>query len=283
MTDREPGDDDWSLDDEDDEPLVSLGALTTALSQEDERRAREAAQQHLLRATKTPPHAIEAERAVVGAVLLDPSTFDAAMAEGLRAQHFARPNLAKVFAVLADMRSANKPITVELVVEELLSRGQIDDVGGSAALASLEAALPSTEHVGAHARLIVEKAQLRSLIDVGTDIVASAFSQTKTAAAIIHKNRERLSEVERGVTTTRGLTGDALAKAIMAGIRKEGEVPTYIPIGVPVVDDTVGGVPRGGMMVIAAERKTGKSTMVGHIALNLLENGYRVVIWSFEM
>lgn len=281
---REPGDDDDAGEEADDEAdLVPLGDVLVALDKERESTAQETAMDLLRRSTREMPHAVDCERAVLGSILLVPSAFELAIAEGLKAAHFFRSHHGTVFDVIARLHATKQPIDTLTVVDELLRIGKLEAVGGAAAISQLEALLPTAHHIGAYAKLVVEKAQLRALIDAGTKQVASAFAQNKSASQIVHSGRQDLDTIERGVTTTRGLTGEPLAKRIMASIRKEGTAPSYVPTGIPVIDDSVGGVPRGGFMVFAAERKCGKTTTVGHIALNAIDNGFKVGVWSFEM
>ncbi len=129
-----------------------------------------------------------------------------------------------------------------------------------------------------------QRVALRRVRELGESIVMSAAKRGASAAAITHDIRPELDRIERGAATVQGAHGAELERLALARLdMPDGAPKTYVPIGIPCVDDVVGGVPRGGMRVIAAEHKTGKTTMLKRIALHALQHGKRVAVWSFEM
>ena len=182
---------------DDEEALVPLGDVLQALDRERQAAAQETASD-LLRRTRTPPHAMDAERAVLGALLLEPSSYEAVVDEGLRPEHFYRPHHGTIFKVIADLHAKAEPIDTLTVVDELLRNGQLDAVGGAAAISQLEALLPTAAHVGAYARLVRDKAVLRLLIENATNVVQSAYAQDKSVAAILDEAEQKILEISQG-------------------------------------------------------------------------------------
>src|SRR5262249_17525608 len=133
----------------------------------------------LLKRARLPPSALDAERAVLGALLLEPSSYEHVVDEGLRPEDFYRPAHGTIFRAIQELHAAAESIDPLTVVDELLRRGQLDAVGGAAAISQLEAMLPTAAHCAAYARLVREKSTLRRLIESATQIVQSAYRQDK--------------------------------------------------------------------------------------------------------
>src|SRR4029077_5277227 len=154
----------------------------------------------VLKKARTPPSALDAERAVLGALLLEPSSYEHVIDEGLRPEDFYRPAHGTVFRAIQDLHAAAESIDTLTVVDELLRRGQLDAVGGAAAVAQLESLLPTAAHVGAYARLVREKATLRALIETATNIVQSAYRQDKRVVEIIDDAEREILQISEGHT-----------------------------------------------------------------------------------
>lgn len=118
------------------------------------------------RSMKSAPSALTEERAVLGAILLKGKCLAIAREQGLSSIDFFRPAHATIFAAMVALADRAEPVDVITVVDELQQAGQLDSVGGAAALAALEAMLPTTGHVEAYARRIVKASSQRRMLAV---------------------------------------------------------------------------------------------------------------------
>lgn len=141
-----------------------------------------------------PPARLDCERAILGGILLDGTVLADAVAEGLEPEHFARPAHATIFRAALNLRETEGPVDVLTVVDELDRTGQLDAVGGAAAVSQLEAMLPTTAHVGAYSRIVVELAARRKVIDFAQALAARAYGH-ETATSIVRFAEEQLPAI----------------------------------------------------------------------------------------
>jgi replicative DNA helicase len=280
--------DEASHNDDDDagEALVPLGAVLEEIQKKTALTASEAANDVLKRA-RTPPHALDAERAVLGALLLEPSSFEHVVDEGLRPEDFYRPHHGTIFKVIQDLHAAAEPIDVLTVVDELLRRGQLDAVGGAAAVSQLEAMLPTAAHVGAYARLVREKATLRNLIETATSVVQSAYQQDKRVTEIIDDAERQILAISEGhskhnIVPMRELVERA-TKQLEKAFNAKSAI-TGVATGFKDLDAITAGLQPGELIIVAARPSMGKTAftlnLASHVATRLQQP---VMFFSLEM
>jgi replicative DNA helicase len=271
---------------DDDEALVPLGDVLQALDRERQEAARETASE-LLRRTRTPPHALDAERAVLGALLLEPSAYDDVVDEGLRPEHFYRPHHGTIFRAIADLHAASEHIDTLTVVDELLKKGQLDAVGGAAAISQLEALLPTAAHVTSYARLVREKSVLRQLIENATGVVQSAYAQNKRVADILDEAERSILEISQGTSKKSIVPMRELCRRATQQLEKA--VANRSPItglatGFRQLDFITAGLQPGDLVIVAARPSMGKTAftlnIAGHAATRLQKP---VMFFSLEM
>lgn len=271
---------------DDEEALVPLGDVLQALDRERQAAAQETASD-LLRRTRTPPHAMDAERAVLGALLLEPSSYEAVVDEGLRPEHFYRPHHGTIFKVIADLHAKAEPIDTLTVVDELLRNGQLDAVGGAAAISQLEALLPTAAHVGAYARLVRDKAVLRLLIENATNVVQSAYAQDKSVAAILDEAEQKILEISQGnsrkaIVPMRELVRRATQQLEKAFNQKS--VVTGVATGFKQLDYMTSGLQPGELIIVAARPSMGKTAFTLNVAAHVSTRLQKpVMFFSLEM
>lgn len=271
-------------DEEDEEGLVPLGDVLVALDAERKAAAQETAAD-LLRRNRAPPNAMDAERAVLGACLMDGGDHvDEAVAAGLAPSSFYRPAHGIIFKVIVDLRAGNEPVDTLTVVDELLLRGELDGVGGAAAISQLEALLPTAAHVGAYAKLVRDKATLRTLIKTCSATVASAFAQDRQVDELLAEHRADVMALEG-----KGSTGIRSMKEIVAAAMKTipglGGVRRCTPTGFGALDSVLGGgLTPGELIIVAGRPSMGKTQWVLDVANHIaVEKRQRVHFASLEM
>jgi replicative DNA helicase len=143
-----------------------------------------------------PPHSIEAEQAVLGAILQSDRTHYAYIIEdGLRAEDFYRERHRTIFESVVALFTASEPIDVLTVTEHLRSRGKLEDAGGQAEIDSLTAAAPSVGALRHYGRLVKERALLRRLLTATYEIQSSVHGHDGAPRDIIEQAERTILEV----------------------------------------------------------------------------------------
>ena len=236
---------------------------------------------------RVPPQNTGAERAVLGACLLEQEALGHAV-EGLSPEDFYDLNHREAFEVMADMFGANRPVELVTFGEELTKRGLFDKLGGQPFFASMVAEVPTTANIEFHISIVREKSVRRRLIDAGNHIVRLGY-----AAEI--ENSMALDEAERAVfeiaqnndrvdfKPVRDILGGTFAK-IEDQYRKSGSQVSGFESGFIDLDALTGGFQPGSLNIIAARPSMGKTAL----ALNIAQfgggkTGDSVLIFSLEM
>lgn len=271
-------------DDFDDAELVPLGAVLTQIHERTEVAA-QAAADHALSSMQQPPSNLDAERAVLGAMLVDSVAVDRVIETGLRATDFYRPAFGTIFAAIEALRLRGEPTDTLCVVDELTRTGKLESIGGVAGLASLESTTGSTAHVDTLAKVICDKSALRRVITTARDIVTRAYAQKGTARDVIAQAQERFIELASFEGAGHLVEIDRLAtmqRVLEAGISGR-EPPGALATGFTAIDAMLRGGPRPGQMVIVAARPgMGKSVFGYQLAMAQAEREHTAFL-SFEM
>src|ERR1700733_7968547 len=151
------------------------------------------------------PASIDAERSILGAILLDNQAYNEA-AEKLRADDFALDSDRGIFARMAELIDGGRAVDIVTLAEELAKRKEVESIGGVAYLASLTEGLPRRLSIEEYVRIVKDKSLLRQFISICSGGIAHATDQSDSAIDVIGKTKSLLIEVtERGIT--RGFAG----------------------------------------------------------------------------
>ncbi|UAW99144.1 replicative DNA helicase [Halopseudomonas nanhaiensis] len=237
---------------------------------------------------KIPPHSIEAEQAVLGGVMLENTAWER-VAEAVSESDFYRHDHRLIFRAMVRLAGRNQPFDVVTLAEDLDREGLIDQVGGLAYLGQLAKNTPSAANIGAYAQIIRERATLRQLISVSSDIADTAFNPKGMQAL------EVLDEAERkifSIAESRPKTGGPepvnalLTKAIDridTLFNSDGAI-TGLSTGFNDLDEMTSGLQPADLIIVAGRPSMGKTTF----AMNLVENAVlrsekAVLVFSLEM
>jgi replicative DNA helicase len=251
------------------------------------RRARDKAAVDEIR---VPPHSIEAEQAVLGALMLDNRAFDA-IADRLVASDFYRRDHQFIFEAIAELAGRGEPSDAVTLSEWLERKGLTDQTGGLVYLAGLVRDTPSAANVRAYADAVRERSTLRQLIHVGGEIAASAYDpEGREAGEIVDEAERRVF----AIAESRNKTGsgfvplkDELGKVIdrLDMLHQNSGSLTGVSTGFSKLDEMTAGLQKGDLVVIAGRPSMGKTTF----ALNIAENAAfgpakaKVGVFSMEM
>jgi replicative DNA helicase len=237
-----------------------------------------------------PPHSIEAEQAVLGAILQSDRTHYAyIIEEGLREEDFYRERHRTIFASILALFSASEPIDVLTVSEHLRARGKLDEAGGQAEIDALTAAAPSVGALRHYGHIVKERALLRRLLSATYEIQAAVHGHEGEPRDLIERAERTVLEVahdDRQKDFRK--VGDVLHLEIgkWQKLSAEGQTLTGTASGFADLDAITGGFQPGNLIVIAARPSMGKSALVTNIAENVALSKDRprpVALFSLEM
>jgi len=232
-----------------------------------------------------PPHSVEAEQAVLGAVLNDPAAVH--QLGELREGDFYRQDHRLVFRALTALAADDQPIDVITVGEWLEARELIERVGGRPYLARLHEATPSAANVAAYRDVVLERARRRyglAALEDGRRMLTEAAD--KSAADVLADVQSRIASI--GIAGGRSVTfgvivSCALDAASAARNRRRAGGIVGVPTGLPGVDARTGGLHGPRLWIVAGRPSIGKTALALQAALHAASRGHRVGIISLEM
>jgi replicative DNA helicase len=234
---------------------------------------------------RVPPHSVEAEESVLGAVLLDSDAANVAL-EKLQPEDFYRPAHQAVFDVVLDLFNRNEPVDAVTVAEGLRRSDMLERVGGLSFLTHLIDAVPTTSNIEHYASIVEEHALRRRLLRVGGDIGKLATEVDKPISDVIDKAEQSVyavseKRVGEGLAPIDPLLGPAIERA--EELHRLGAEVTGLSTGLRDLDRKLAGLHPGNLIVIAARPAMGKSTLAIGIAQHIAVQGDPVAIFTLEM
>jgi replicative DNA helicase len=237
-------------------------------------------------AERSLPHNLEAERSVLGAILIQNDAYDTAV-EVLRPEDFYRDAHRRIFdkiIALAERRVAVDFVTLK---DELGRAGELDTVGGPAYVASLVDGVPRATNVEYYAKIVKEKAVLRNLIAAANTILLDAYEADQEAADILDRAENSIFQIAEGGIRRGFVSLYDLAQESVEAIQKaheEKKLVTGVPTGFDDLDDLTSGFQRGDLIIIAARPSMGKTSLALNIAQHAgATKGLTVGVFSLEM
>jgi replicative DNA helicase len=224
---------------------------------------------------RQPPRSIEAERAVIGSLLLLPEACDE-VALVVRAEDFYDPGHRAIFTHMMALHEGGKQIDPMLLSQLLKDAGQYESVGGAAFLLELSQEVATAAHAEHYARIVRDKAVLRSLIHASTDIIQDSYQAGIDAREMLAKAEERVFRIleSKGETEAKSI-GDILSNcfARMQSRIEHKHAFGGLETGYHDYDDKTGGLQNGELTILAARPSMGKTALalniVEHIAIDL--------------
>ncbi|MGA9597876.1 MAG: replicative DNA helicase, partial [Acidimicrobiia bacterium] len=234
---------------------------------------------------RVPPHSVEAEESVLGAVLLDSDAANIAL-ERLQPDDFYRPSHQAIFDVVLDLFNKNEPVDAVTVAEGLRRSDMLERVGGLAYLTQLLDAVPATSNIEQYAAIVEEHALRRKLLRVGGDIAKLATEVSEPIGDVIDKAEQSVFAVSEkrvgdGLAPIDPLLGPAIERA--EELHRLGQEVIGLSTGLRDLDRKLAGLHSGNLIVIAARPGMGKTTMAIGIAQHIAIQGDPVAIFTMEM
>jgi replicative DNA helicase len=235
---------------------------------------------------RVPPHDLEAEKAVLSALLLDNNRIHSVYTEVVP-EDFYHPAHRQLFKSMLTLQDSNQPVDLHTLADYLNAQKTLDAVGGPVFLAEIADYEATAANVVEHARIVRDKSVKRSLISVATEIAEAGFDQSDSAEHLLDFAESKVFDIsqQKARTTFQSLhdeMDDALDYVEML-LQRAGEL-TGVPSGFRDFDEMTGGLQPGELVVIAARPSMGKTALALNIARNAaIDHGKRVAIFSLEM
>ncbi len=235
-----------------------------------------------------PPQALDAERSILCAMLLDVDAVEKALeALGDEPRDFYRESHRKIYAAIVSLSDSGKTPDLITLTDELSRRGELEAVGGPETLSRLFEFAATSANVDQHLTLVREKGLLRRLIGAAQRIAAEAMAGRDDTQVILDRAESRIFEVGEdrltaGFSPLSDIVMPSLHSIELLSARREHV--TGVPTGFTDLDDKTAGLQRSDLVVIAGRPGMGKTSF----ALNVAENaallaGRKVGVFSLEM
>lgn len=237
---------------------------------------------------KLPPQAIDAEQAVLGALMLENEAIQT-VSGIVSTNSFYKPEHQKIFEVIQSISNRNKAVDLLLVTQELIDIGQLETVGGAGYITGLTRKVASAAHIEHHARIIEQKYLQREIIRTSTEMLTMAYVDTADVDDLIVQWRKHSNELDNSHTIedTGTCIQDVLKNTVLE-IESDcnhinNKTTPGITTGFPSFDQNTGGWRDGSLIVLAARPGIGKTSFALFFALSAAKAGNWVNIFSFEM
>lgn len=225
------------------------------------------------------PNNLEAERSILGSVLVHNEAFKVA-SQFVQAGDFYRDAHRVIWSAMSSLAERGCAIDFIILKDELSAAGKLDAIGGPAYVASLADGMPRAANVEYYARIVKEKARLRRLIEIADKLSSRAYEEDG-AAAIAADVRGMLAPVAHS-TSSSVIPADEAVAAYVKGL-DEGDLGPPIFTGLIDLDALLGGFRKGELIVVAARPGVGKTSFMLGISEFAARHGHRVCDFSLEM
>ena len=234
---------------------------------------------------RIPPQNLDAEQAILGSLMVDRELMPV-VTEVLQRSDFYAPHHATIYEVLVNLYERGEPIDKVSVAEELRRRKLLDDVGGAEFLTQLLNAVPTTASAEYYARLVANKAVLRSLITAGARITTLGFEPVDDVEDTLDRCEQMIFDIGRRHTGGFVLVKDLLKptfEQIDKLYHQQGHV-TGVPSGFKRLDQITTGFQPGELIIIASRPSMGKTALCLNISMHAAKEAHKTVaIFSLEM
>jgi replicative DNA helicase len=235
---------------------------------------------------KVPPHNLEAEESVLGAILLDNEACSLALPL-LRAQDFYREAHRKLFDVMSALHEEGSPVDTITLTDALRRTSQLQDVGGAAFIAELAERVPTAANVEHYARIVREKSLLRGLISTATEVATSAFEASGDVGEIVDAAERKIFAIaEQKVRPSFYTVSELLPLAIkeVEKLYNHKEMVTGLPTGYHDLDKQTAGLQKSDLIIVAGRPGMGKTALALNMATHAsIQSACAVAIFSLEM
>lgn len=234
---------------------------------------------------RIPPHNDEAERAVLGAILIDRDAM-LNISDRLRPEDFYKEAHKEIYSAALDLYRKGEPLDILTVAEALKKRKSLEASGGRAYLGMLTASVVSAGNAPQYARIIEDKAVLRSLIKASSEIIDEGFSEENEVSAVLEAAEESIFSISQNrQRKTVSRLKDIIPQnidSIQEMAKTKGQL-RGLSTGFTDLNRLLSGLQKADLVILAARPSMGKTAFALNIATNAAKTGAHVLIFSLEM
>ena len=228
---------------------------------------------------RVPPQNIEAEQAVLGAMLIDKEAI-AKATEVLSADDFYREAHRVIFSAMLELYNKNEAVDMVTVTEILKRDNKLEDIGGIAYITSLANVVLTAANVKYHAEIVAEKSVLRQLVRVSTEIVAMGYEANEDVGTLLDTAESRILEIsnrkkKNDFTAINDILMDSV-QSIESLLQNKGGL-TGLPAGFADLDKLTSGLHPSDFIILAARPSMGKTALALNIVQNVALRAHKVI------
>ena len=235
---------------------------------------------------RIPPQDLEAEQAIIGAILLDRDAI-VSIIQFLKPEHFYRQVHGDIFGSLCDLYERREPIDLVTLTAQLKRNGNFDNVGGSAYLAELASAVPTAANIAQYAQIVRDHWVKRQLIATGGKISEKAFDETGDIRSILDETEQAIFALSQQQMRQNFIpVKDALAESFdrLDELHRKAGGLRGVPTGFWDLDGKLAGMQDSNLLILASRPGQGKTSLALNIASHVaVKEGLPVGIFSLEM
>lgn len=237
-------------------------------------------------AAKVPPQNLDAEKSLLGAVLIDEEVI-ADVSENVKSGDFYDKNHSIIFGAMMRLFEKHKPVDLLTLTDELKRKDELDIIGGSTYLTELTNYVPTAAHAGTYAEMVSQKAVRRRLIRASTDISELGYDESTTTQELLEKAEAELfsvsdQSIKQDLVSIESILMDSFDR-IEELHKNKGEL-RGIRTGYRDLDNMTAGLQRSDLIILAARPAMGKTTLVTNLAYNVATIEKKpVLFFSLEM
>ena len=237
--------------------------------------------------SRVPPHNLNAEESLLGALLLSREVVDQISELHVLVEHFYKPSHQHIYAAIRGLVFGGQPVDAVTVADELRRNGLLDEIGGPQTLLELQNATPAISNASRYAKIVQDTALLRKLIGVASDIAEIAYLEPDDVTKALDEAETKVFEIaeDRITDTTRSLS-DLLPLAMdkLQETFERGDIITGTATGFHDLDEILSGLQPSTLNIIGARPAMGKTSLGLGIAAYVAQTARRpVLIFSLEM
>jgi len=239
-----------------------------------------------VQAGKVPPQNLDAEKSLLGAVLIDEETL-ADISEHVTAKDFYDKRHATIYSGMMRLYERHRPVDLLTLTEELKKKDELEMIGGSAYLTELTNYVPTAAHAEAYAELVAQKAVRRRLIKASSEISEMGFDEETTTQELLQKAEAELFSVsdqslKQDLVSIETILTDSFDR--MEELHRNKGALRGIRTGYRDLDNMTAGLQRSDLIILAARPAMGKTTLVTNLAYNVATIAKQpVLFFSLEM
>lgn len=235
---------------------------------------------------RIPPHSIEAEQSVLGAMIVNKEAINTAI-EIIRPDDFYKEANREIFEAIIVLFNKNEPVDIITLSEELKQRGTLDNIGGMTYIANLSSSVATTANTKYYCEIVEEKSILRRLILSSDEIMNKAYEDSEEVEAILEKAEKNIFDITQG-SHREGFS--PIAEVLLSSFAQIEERAankgglTGLTTGFVDLDNKLSGLQKSDLVLLAARPSMGKTALGINIATNsALKGNASVAIFSLEM